>query len=395
VSGETDTCALNIERDLADLSGLQSEKWRQYGEDVIPAFVAEMDFSIAEPIRQALTRRLQDQDFGYPLPEGRSANQRLADAYATRMHSRFGWTPDPSRVVCLGDLVQGLYATVLAFTEPGDGVIVLEPSYPRILSAVEANQRTLLPLRLRDNGQCLAFDPDELETLAASARMLILCNPHNPSGRVFSREELLVIGACAERHDLIVVVDEVHADLVYDGHVHIAFSALSPALADRTVSLYSATKSFNLPGLRCAFAAFGSAALFERFSLRIPPRLLGDPNVFGMDATLAAWEHGDEWFSLVRSYLQRSRDHILKRVAAELPGISLYKPEATYLAWLDCSALEFERPAAEFFLKHARVALSPGRAFMRGGENWVRLNFATSTTLIDRILDQMASSLKS
>jgi len=262
------------------------------------------------------------------------------------------------------------------------------------MSSVEANQRILLPLEMRDNGERMVFDADELDTLAARARMLILCNPHNPSGRVLDREELQVIAECAERHDLLVVVDEVHADLVYPGHEHIAFASLSPELAARTVTLYSATKSFNLPGLRCAFAAFGSAALFNRFSQHIPPRLLGDPNVFGMDATLAAWEQGDEWLTTVLAHLQRSRDHLVKRISTEMPGVRLYKPEATYLAWLDCRGLNLDVPAARYFLQQARVALSPGQAFLPGAEQFVRLNFAASSSLLDRIVDQMVSAVQ-
>lgn len=383
----------SIERELPLLQHLQNEKWRRYGPDVLPAFVAEMDFAIAEPIRHALAERVARQDFGYPLLDGKPAASLLCAAYVERMKKRFGWQPDPACVLPMGDLVQALYAAVVAFSAEGDGIIVLEPSYPKIREAVMANQRRLLPLTMRDNGQRLAFDPDELEQLAGSASMLILCNPHNPSGRVFSREELMQIGSVAERHGLIVVVDEVHADLVYPGAQHLPFAALDPALAARSLVLYSATKSFNIPGLRCAMAAFGATSLYQRFCQKLPPRLLGDPNVFGMDATLVAWSQGEPWFSAVLGQLQQNRDHLLQRVAADLPGVVMRQPQATYLAWLDCTALQLAEPAAQFFLRQARVALSPGEAFIGGGEAYVRFNFATSPQLVDQILQRMQTAI--
>jgi cystathionine beta-lyase len=383
-----------LRRDVSALRGLHNEKWRRYGDDVLPAFIAEMDFAPADAVRQALEGRLARQDFGYPLPHGRHAGRVLAEAFAARMESKFAWHPDPAQVIVMGDLEQGLYGAVLAYTDPGDGVIVLTPGYPKISEAVNANQRRLLPLVLRDDGQRFVFDVDELERLAADrARMLILCNPHNPTGRVFSREELCAIGACAERHDLVVVADEIHADLVYPGRQHLPFASLHPDLAARTLTLNSASKSFNLPGLRCALGAFGSPALLQRFAARIPPRLLGDPNVFGLDATLAAWRDGQAWLDMVRAQLLRSRDHVVRRLQQAHSGIVLRAPEATYLAWLDCSALALPTSAAKYFLQHAKVALSPGKAFIDGGTAYVRLNFATSSDMLDLILDRMLNAL--
>ncbi|WP_028534814.1 MalY/PatB family protein [Paludibacterium yongneupense] len=381
-------------RELAALRALQSDKWRRFGPDVLPAHVAEMDYPVAAPIRAALAGRISRQDYGYPLPGGRDGGRLLAEAFAQRMADRFDWSPDPALVIPMGDLVQGLYACVLAFSDPGDGVIVLMPSYPKIREAVTANARRLLALTLRDDGERFAFDPAELEALASDrARLLIICNPHNPTGRVFSRAELRALGECAERHNLIVLVDEVHADLVYTGARHLSFAGLDPAFAVRSVTLNSATKSFNIPGLRCAVAAFGDRALLQRFSQRIPPRVLGDPNVFGLDATLAAWQDGQPWLAAVLTELEAARDRVVTVLRAAAPAIRIRAPEATYLAWLDCSGLELPVTASDYFLRAAGVALSPGQAFIPGGSACVRLNFATSPTLLEHILQRMLDAL--
>jgi cystathionine beta-lyase len=221
---------------------------------------------------------------------------------------------------------------------------------------------------------------------------MIVCNPHNPTGRVFSPAELRTLGECAERHDLTVLVDEVHADLVYPGARHHAFAALDPAFAARSMTLNSAGKSFNIAGLRCAVAAFGSAALLRRFAARVPPRLLGDPNVVGMDATLAAWRDGQPWLDAVLAELAIARARVSATLGAGAPAIRLHAPQASYLAWLDCRALGLGLPAADFFLREAGVALSPGQAFMPGGEGWARLNFATSPSLLGAILARMSDA---
>jgi cystathionine beta-lyase len=237
---------------------------------------------------------------------------------------------------------------------------------------------------------------DELKKLVDKrTRIFVLCNPQNPTGRVFTREELLALGQFAIEHDLIVVSDEIHSDLIYPGHRHIPFASLGPDIAARTVTLNSATKSFNIAGLRCALMAFGTEDLRDRFHKRIPLRLTGQANIMGVDATVAAWtEECQPWLDTVMAHLLKARNRIVDVLAAEAPEIRLYAPEATYLAWLDCRKLGLSTTAYEFFLKHARIGFSAGETFDPDCAQFVRLNFATSTPILDQMLDRIVAAAR-
>src|SRR5207237_3166767 len=215
------------------------------------------------------------------------------------------------------------------------------------------------------------------ELIDADTPLLLVCNPHNPTGRVFARPELEAIAAIVVERNLVVVADEVHADLAYPGSTHIPFASLGPEVAARTVTITSATKAYNIPGLRCGLMHFGSTALREKFRMRVPDRLLGKVNRFGMEATVAAWSDSSDWFQQVMDVLQRNRERVGRFIAAELPAVRHYSPEAGYLAWLDCRELELARPPQQFFLERARVALNDGAEFGTPGQGHVRLNFAT------------------
>jgi cystathionine beta-lyase len=248
---------------------------------------------------------------------------------------------------------------------------------------------------MRDNGVRHVFDLAEIEKkVDARTSIFVLCNPQNPTGRAFSREELLAIGKLAIDRDLIVISDEVHSDLVYPGNKHIPFASLSAELAARTVTLTSATKCFNIPGLRSALLYFGTAALKERFHKRLPPRLMGDPNIIGVDATVAAWDECQPWQDAVMAHLQRARDHLIARLGKELPAVKVRTPEATFLSWLDCSGLGFNVPAFEFFHDRARVAFSAGEAFDPACAQFVRFNFGTSMPILDEILDRTIAAVR-
>ena len=198
----------------------------------------------------------------------------------------------------------------------------------------------------------------------------------------------------AVEHDLIVVSDEIHADLVYPGHQHIPFASLGPDVAARTITLTSATKGFNIPGLRCALMYFGSLELKERFHKRMPARLLGSPNIIGIDATIAAWRHGQPWLKQVMAVLDKNRETVTKFLATEMPGIKYHAPEATYLAWLDCRDLNLGTSPFEYFLDRAKVGLMEGANFGEAGVGCVRLNFGTSPAILDQILTRLAESVR-
>lgn len=391
----TSTAAIDFELGLPALRARRNTKWNQYGPDVLPAFVAEMDFSVAKPIQSAIERIVREGDYGYPMRDGQRADRAVANAFVSRMKSRFGWQLSPDLVVPMADLVQGTYAPILAFSEPGDGVILQTPNYPPFREAIATTERRLIPLPMRDQGDRHAFDMDELKSLVTQdTRIFVLCNPQNPTGRVFSRDELLALGAFAIEHDLVVISDEIHSDLVYPSHQHIPFASLGPEIAARTVTLNSATKSFNIPGLRCAVMAFGSEELRSRFHRRIPLKLTGAGNIIGVDATVAAWTECQPWLDAVMAHLRKARDRVTDVLAREAPEIHFHAPEATYLAWLDCSKLRLSTSAFQFFHDHARVGLSAGETFDPDAAQFVRLNFATSMPILDEILDRMVTATR-
>ncbi len=368
-------------------------KWRRYADDVLPAWVAEMDFGVPDPVQRAIVELVEQQDYGYA---GREGAECVEAAFAGRMRERFGWEPDPSRIQPVADLVQAILATILAFSQPGDDVVVQTPVYPPFLGSIDEAGRRRAVNPLLDDGARLVLDVDGLRSAAGDrARLLLLCNPHNPSGRALEREELLAIGRVAVERDLVIVSDEIHCDLVYPGHRHLPMGTMGEEIASRTVTINSATKGFNIPGLRCGVMHFGSDELLDRFRQAVPDRLLGGPGVVGIDATVAAWRWGQPWLDDVMVRLLANRDRVAAWVAEQAPAIRHHAPEATYLAWLDCGALRLPGASPqEFFLEEARVALGAGGDFGPGGEACVRLNFGTSARILEEILERMDGALR-
>lgn len=376
------------------LRARQTAKWQQYGADVIPAWVAEMDFAPAPVVREAYDNLLRMKDFGYPLRNKEHQDRAVSYAFARRMQSRFGWAVDADLVQPIADLVQGSFACVVAFSEPRDGVILQMPSYPPFREAILDTGRRLISHPVRYDGDRIDLDVGQLASLVDErTRIILLCNPHNPTGRVYSRAELEAIADVAIENDLTVIADEIHCDLVYDGK-HVPFASLGPEIAGRTVTLNSATKAFNIPGLRCGVLCFGSAALRDRFLTRMPRRLLGATSSPGIDTTVAAWDNGQPWLDEVLVALRKSRDFVAQTIQAELPELRFYVPEATYLGWVDCSGLNLKRPAFEFFHERAKVAFSAGETFDPACPSFVRLNFATSQVILSEILDRMIRAVR-
>lgn len=382
----------DLERlDLARLRRRRGEKWQLYPPDVLPAWVAEMDFPLAAPIRRVLEDALEADDLGYPI---NPRPQDLPTVFAERMAARFGWRVDPQRVEVLTDVVQGLYVALDRFAAPGEGVVVQTPVYPPFLHAVRETGRRLVESPLVAGAARFELDLDGLRAaLDPDTRVLLLCHPQNPTGRVFDRRELEALAELVLRHQLVVVSDEIHADLAYPEQRHVPFAALGPEVEARTITLTSATKAFNIPGLRCALAHFGSAELQRRF-LSLPRHVRGGIGSLGLAATAAAWRESQPWLDAVLARLDANRALVAEFVRTALPGVGHRPPEASYLAWLDCRALGLGASPQRFFLERAKVALSAGEAFGRPGEGFVRLNFATPPALLGEILERMAKALR-
>ena len=376
--------------DIATLRTRRTNKWHKFPPDVLPAWVADMDFGVAPSITDALARLTRDQEYGYAAREG-----VLAAAFVRCMERRFGWRTDPADTVAIGDLVQASFSSVMAFSEPGDAILLQLPSYPPFMRAIEDTGRRLIANPMCDDGTRWVLDLDAYETAPdPRLRMMIFCHPQNPTGRAFDRAELEGVADFVIRHDLVVVSDEIHADIVYPGKKHIPLASLHPEIAARTITITSATKSFNIPALRCAVMHFGTHALKDRFEQRIPARLLGSPGVTGVDATVAAWDDGQPWLDEILAQLQANRDWLVATLAAEMPAVTMRVPEATYLAWLDCRALELPCSAGQFFLDQAKVGLNSGETFGADYAGFARLNFATPPAILREIVARMAEAAR-
>ena len=373
-----------------DLHRSDRIKWTLYGEEVLPAWVADMDFPVAAPIRRALQELIGRSDLGYHhLP----LSPRLRAATVSHMQERFSWTIEPRQLRPLVNVVQGLDACVMLHSEPGDGVVVMTPIYPPFLAAVERGGRRVVESALVGTGARYEIDFDRLEaSIEPDTKLLLLCNPHNPTGRVFERSELTTLCEIALRHELVIVSDEIHSELVYPGHRHIPIASLGPEIGRRTITISSASKAFNIAGLPSAIAIFGSDELSQPFR-ELPPHLLGHGGILDDAAMHAAWTEGQPWLDEVMAYLLENRGLVMEFFERELPEIGLRIPEATYLAWLDCRELGLAVEARDFFLERAKVALSPGHEFGAPGKGFVRLNFATSKTILNEILERMAAAV--
>ncbi|MDR2844480.1 MAG: PatB family C-S lyase [Puniceicoccales bacterium] len=362
-----------------DRSGTDATKWIRYdGRNILPAWVADMDFASAPFIVEALKQRLEHTVLGYASP--RKSTLEAVVAYLKRQH---GWEVAPEWVVFTPALVPCLHGAIRAVGEAGDAVLVTVPVYPPFLSAPALSGRTVqkVPMVLVDGSW--TFDFAALEAaVTPKTRVILLCNPYNPLGRVFTREELAQLAAFAARHNLIVCSDEIHCDLVLDrASRHVAFGTLGPEVAQRSISLFAASKTYNIAGLLCGVAVIPDAALRTRFR-RALAGMANEVNIFGLVALEAAYKQGEPWRQACVEYLRGNLDLVMAEVAT-MPGVVIaQRPQATYLAWLDVRALGFENPPAAF--EAGGVGLSDGTDF--GYPGFVRLNFGCPRERLREIL---------
>lgn len=372
---------------LAALRTRRSEKWATYPDDVLPAFVAEMDFPLAEPIARTLLEAVARGDTGYAHPRG------LAEAFADFAGSWFNWRVDPARVVMVPDVMVGAAEVLRLTTRPGDGVVINTPAYPPFFPTIAEYDRRVVevPLLRTDHGWDLDFDGLE-QAFGAGARAYLLCNPHNPTGRVFSRVDLERIAAIARRHDVVVVADENHAPLTLAGATHMPYVSLGEEAAGHAATVISAAKAWNLAGLKCAVVVAGSAAMRARLAA-LPTEVQSRTGQFGVLAAIAAYRAEQPWLRELLIHLHGNRRRLAQLLAEQLPGVRYVPPQASYLAWLDCTALGLGDDPAAHFLARGRVALSRGLDFGANGAGFARLNMGTSTVLLEQIVARMAAAL--
>ena len=381
---------------IIDRTGTESLKWVYPRkvlkvEDAIPMWVADMDFEAPPAVVEAIRNRAAHGVYGYPLIP--PSFWQAAIGWLKRRH---GWEIRKDWMAKTPGIVPALNYSVRAFTKPGDGVIIQTPVYFPFYHAVENNSRRIVRNPLRFDGRRYTMDLEDLERkLDEGSRMLILCSPHNPVGRVWTRDELEALGRLAKERDLVVVSDEIHADLVYSGHRHHVLAALSSDLADRTVTCIAPSKTFNIPGLSTAVVIASNPKLLGAFKDETERAGFELGQVFGIIGFEAAYSQGDDWLDELLPYLEANVDFMEKFLEAQIPAIRLVRPEGTYLALLDCRGLGLE-PAAlnDFFLKKARVYFSDGVLFGEEAAGFVRINFGCPRALLVEALERIERAVK-
>lgn len=375
--------------DLEWLRAKPGAKWHQHPER-LNAWVADMDVPPPPVVLDALRACLDRADLGYPdwgYPRPQSPATRV---FAARCARRYGWEVDPSEVVDFCDVVQGVQTVLHLATLPGDGVVLHTPSYPPLWRSLRDMGRRQIDVPARVDAAGVHFDYDELERRLRiePAVALLLCHPHNPTGHRFPVDELVRLVQIAERFDLLIISDEIHADLTFDA-VHVPIASIAGA-ADRTVSIHSASKAFNLAGMRHAVAHVGPERI-RRSLHELPDHLLGAINLLAAEATVAAWTDGDAWLDAVLVHLERNRSMFAALLAERLPLVRHRPPAATYLAWVDCRPMGLgDEPVRAF--RAVGVELSDGNDFGPLGAGHVRVNLATSGAILDRIVATMATA---
>lgn len=369
--------------DLELLRRRGSVKWTMYEPDVLPAWVAEMDFPVADPIKEALIDAIRHDDTGYANAEA----SRLASAFSGFMERRMGWAPDPAGITATTDVVSGITALLLALVKPGEKVMITPPVYHPFFAVIEEIGCVIEEAPLAGGRK---LDLGAIEAgFEAGARVFILCSPHNPTGTVPSREELVAIADLAERYDAWILSDEIHAPLTLPGAEHQPFLAVSETAAEHGICLSSASKTFNLAGLSCAeFVATSERA---RKVIEGLPFGAKHPSHLGVIASQSAFEFGDEWLDQVIAQLDRNRGLLGELLAEHLPEVGYRQPDAGYLAWLDCRALDLGDDPSVPILERGKVALSGGPAFGAQGNGFCRMNIGTSPELIEQAVLGIAS----
>ena len=371
--------------------GTDSQKWQKYaGHDVLPLWVADMDFKSPPAIIEALHRRVDHGIFGYARPV-----KSTIDAVVAAMESRYAWKIDPAWLVWLPGLVVGLNVTAQAFAAMGEEVLSLSPVYPPFMTAPKNSGRvsTTVPFVLNASAHRWEIDWDALvRAVTPQTKLFYLCNPHNPLARVWRRDELARLAEFCERHNLLLCSDEIHCDLILDPTLpHVPTAVLSPEIAARTITLMAPSKTYNVPGLGASIAIIPDAMRRARF-VRATAGIVAEVNNLGYVACEAAYRDSEPWRQALLAYLRGNRDHLTDFVSRELPGVSIEAPiEATYLAWLNVEKLSLANPAAHF--ETHGVGLSDGAYFGSPKGKHVRLNFGCTRATLNEALRRMKAAL--
>jgi len=386
---------------IIDRRDTNSIKWKYYSEDVLPMWVADMDFLTPDPIRNALHAMLDRGVLGYEI-----LMPHTREAVAARMERLYGWKVDPAWVVATTGVVSGFNIAARALCQPGDGVLIHTPVYNMFYTLYKNLNlvQQSVPIDLTVEGNVLHPELD-MEKFAgafhsnnARTRMFLFCHPNNPVGRVFTRDELQKMADVSLQNDAIIVSDEIHSELMLDGSKHIPIATLSPDIADKTITLIAASKTFNTAGLFCGFAIIPNDELRTHYQ-QVNDEITGHVSSMGLIASEAAFSgECDDWLAALRIYLKENRDFVVDVLTENFPNAKFTIPQATYLQWIDFSEYvksgKMDKPPYDYFLEKAKVALGNGTVYGEGCENYVRLNFASPRRMVADGMDRMLLSLK-
>lgn len=360
-------------------------------DNTLALWIADMDFEVAPPIIEAIQKRLDHPVFGYTYP-----SDKFFETGAAWINRRYDWAVDKEALVFCPGIVPALNIGVLAFTQPGDKVLSLTPVYGPFKQAVETHGREYVACSLDfDENLRASIDFDQLESLIdEKTKLLMLCSPHNPTGRVWSEEELRKIGDLAVKHDLYVISDEIHADFIYSEYTHKAFAGLSEDYAQRTLACYAPSKTFNIAGLAASIIAIANPEMRQKFEeVKNTYRYSG--NLFAYPALVAAWTECDDWLDQLVTYLEGNRDYLVQVFEEKLPLIKTNKPESTYLLWMDCRdfmkerGLETEEELKRYMVDELGLAFNLGGSYGEEGVGFLRLNFATPRSILEEAVDRL------
>ncbi len=374
---------------LPNRRSTESIKWNKYDPGVLPMWVADMDFPSPEPVIRALHERVDHGLFGYPKDMS-----ELSLLIVERMQVLYGWQIAVEDVILIPGVVTGFNMACQAFAA-GEGVLIQTPVYPPFLSAPGAAGSLRQEAELvRGRDGIYSIDWDSFEAaITPQTRLFILCNPHNPVGRVYTRTELERMADICLKHGVLICSDEIHCDLIFRGNRHIPIASLDPEIARRSLTLIAPSKTYNIAGLESSIAIIQDPQMRKQFQAA-RRGLVGWVNLFGQIAALAAYRDGQEWLDQLLCYLEDNRDFLVDYIREELPCISIGKPEGTYLAWLDCRNAGLGKSPYQFFLDKARVALNDGADFGQAGAGFVRLNFGCPRSMLAQALDCMKSAVE-
>lgn len=378
--------------EIIPLRGTDSIKWNAYPEDVIPMWIADTDFRSPQPVIDALVKRARQGVFGYPAD-----GAGFSGAVAHWQRTRFGWEIDPAWVEYTPTLVAALIYAIHAFTAPGEKVLIQTPVYHvfhRIIGGagrIKAENAMIL----EDGAYRIDFEDLEAKLADPATRLMLLCHPHNPLGRVFTRDELLRIGALCRKHGVVVFSDEIHADLVFHCNRHIPFPCVAEELADICLVGMNPCKTFNVAGLRAAVVITSNQDLRERFRAAVWAASGNNRNVFGVAALEACYREGAPYADQMVEYLKENVNFLGGYLERNVPGVRMIRPGATYLIWLDCRGLNLDQPALNaFFLEKARLALSDGESFGADGRGFMRMNVACPRSVLHQALERLAGAVR-